>query len=416
MKGIAELSIGKSFYIAAKIPKFFSRASGGEQEVRNNLTPDEFIERIRQANNEDWVIPVGNDRAKTVSAVYACCNVLSETLAQLPMAIFQEMPDNSTRRAMEHPYYRLVARRPNKRQSPFVHKENAMQHNMMCGNSYDYLDRREGEIRQIVPLDPDKVKPHVSERYGVVYEVKGMKRNLTDYNVLHIRGPIGMDGITGMSPITQARRAISMAWQTESFGGRMFKNRAILGGVLQMPGKLDDDRKQELGEKWDEQHSGENAYTTKVLEMGAKWTPMAMSAEDAQFISTRTFTVIDIARFFNLQPHKIQELTRSTFTNIEHQSTEFFRDTMMPWIKRFEEAYTHALLTEAEQDDGYYVGFIVDGLIKGDIETENSVLMQRVKNRVITRNEARSKIGMAPIEGGDTWEDVQGDIGRPPAE
>nr|DAL38933.1 MAG TPA_asm: Portal [Caudoviricetes sp.] len=79
-----------------------------------------------------------------------------------------------------------------------------------------------------------------------------------------------------------------------------------------------------------------------------KYSPIGISPDQAQFLETRKFQIDEIARIFRVPPHMIGDLEKSTFSNIEQQSLEFVKYTLGPWVSRWEQAMSQALLTPEE--------------------------------------------------------------------
>jgi HK97 family phage portal protein len=203
-----------------------------------------------------------------------------------------------------------------------------------------------------------------------------------------------LNGWHGVSPITYAREAIAMSLATEKFGGKLFANGAKMSGILTYPGRFKDkETAGKVGRAFDEAASGDNAHSTIVLEEGMKWDKVSMTSEDSQFLQTRGFQIPEIARFFRVPLHKIQELTRATFSNIEQQALEFLTDCLMPWLVRWEQSLNTQLLTPIEQTE-YYFEFLLDGLLRGDTTNRYAAYGSAIRNGWMTRNEARVRENM----------------------
>ena len=150
--------------------------------------------------------------------------------------------------------------------------------------------------------------------------MQGMTVTLKPSDVLHIPG-LGFDGLVGYSPIAMAKNAIGMAIASEEYGAKFFANGAAPGGVLEHPGTIKDP--QRVRDSWQSTFGGSgNANKIAVLEEGMKYTPIAISPEQAQFLETRKFQINEIARIFRVPPHMVGDLEKSSFSNIEQQSLE----------------------------------------------------------------------------------------------
>ena len=212
------------------------------------------------------------------------------------------------------------------------------------------------------------------------------------------------DGVLGVSPITYAREAMGLALATEEFGARFFGNGARPGGVLEHPGTIKDPDK--LRDSWNKVYQGTtNSHKVAVLEEGMKYHEIGMSPEDSQFLQTRSFQLTEICRIFRVPPHMIGDLSRSTFSNIEHQSIDFVVHTIRPWLVRWEQAIARALLTDEERTI-YYAKFNVDGLMRGDFATRMNGYAIARQNGWMSANEIRALEDMnkiPPDKGGDLY-------------
>jgi len=146
-------------------------------------------------------------------------------------------------------------------------------------------------------------------------------------------------------------------------------------------------------------HGFTNAETypgkAAVLELGMKWHPIGISNDDAQFLESRQFQVVEIARIFRVPPHLIGDLSRATFSNIEHQALEFVQYTMTPWAERWEASIEADLLLD---DEGVEVEFDFANLLRGDAQARSSYYASGITNGWLTRNEARLAENLPPLE------------------
>jgi HK97 family phage portal protein len=337
-----------------------------------------------------------------ISAVLACVRVLSETLACVPLPVYERLESGGKRRAPEHRLYHLLHNQPNPEMTSFTWRELAMVHLVLWGNHYSEIIRDQGyRVKALWPIPPNQVKQR--RKYGdLVYQIdspKRQSRTLTRDRVFHIPG-MGYNGIEGYSLIRLTREAIGLAKATELFGASFFGNNASPGGVLEYPGKLSEEGKGNLKQSWNERHKGpDKVHGLAVLEEGTKWHQISVAPENAQFLETRKFQVSDIARIFRVPPHMIGDLEKATFSNIEQQSIEFVKYTMMPWFSRWEQALNTALFSEKERQR-YFVEFIVEGLLRGDIQSRYQAYHIARQDGIISADEWRELENMNPLPEG----------------
>ncbi|MGB4093626.1 MAG: phage portal protein, partial [Ruminococcus flavefaciens] len=204
--------------------------------------------------------------------------------------------------------------------------------------------------------------------------------------ILHIPG-LGFNGLVGFSPIAMMKNALGAVMAVERYGSAFFKNGAQPAGVLEHPGVLKDPQK--IRDNWTKAYGGaRNAHRIAVLEEGMQYKPISLPPEDSQFLSTREFDVEEICRMFQVPPHLVQDLKRSTFNNIEHQGIAFVQYSLMPWIIRIEKGIMKDLLLEEEQDV-YFPKFNVDGLMRGDYQSRMNAYAIGVGNGFFSPNDVR---------------------------
>lgn len=342
------------------------------------------------------------ENAMQCAAVYASVRVIAESVAQLPLILYKRTPDGGKVRAVEHPLYAKLAVKPNGWQTSFEYREAQQVNLALRGNAYSFINRVGRSVHELIPIHPDRVEVEQLDDFTVQYIVKtGEKKNVIPASEMHhVRG-LSTNGITGISPIRMAREAIGLSLATEEHGARLFQNAARPGGIITRPADApiwSEEAAKNFLRSFREAYSGENLSRTAMLEDGMAFQVVGMTSEDAQFLETRKYQRTEIASIFRVPPHMIGDLERATFSNIEHQSLEFVMHSLMPWLRRWEQAISRDLLTEKERET-YFAEFLVDGLLRGDIATRYAAYNTAILTGWMNRNEARLKENMNPEEG-----------------
>jgi HK97 family phage portal protein len=337
--------------------------------------------------------------------VWACVRLLSETLASLPLFLYERTESKGKQKAIDHPLYTLLHNSPNPEMNSFTFRETLMAHLITWGNAFALIDWEDyTTIKAIWPMRPDMVMVNREEgkiiyRYTVPRE--GRSIILPAYRVLHIPG-LGFDGLVGYSPITMAREAIGLMMATEEFGARFFGNGAQPGLVIKHPGTLKKESRDNLQTSWNDAHKGlSNSHKAAILEEGMSIEKIGIPPEDAQFLETRKFQRGEIASFFHIPPHMIGDLEKATFSNIEQQSLEFVMYTMRPWLVRWEQSINMKLLNPLERN--YFAEFLVDGLLRGDFVSRTAGYWQAIQGGWLSPNEVRELENKNPRKGGDDY-------------
>ena len=341
-----------------------------------------------------------------VSAVYACVRVIAETIASLPLHVY-ESTDAGSRKANEHPLYRLLHDEPNTEMTSFIWREVMLSHLLLYGNSYCQILRSgRSKIVGLYPLLPDHMAVDRDTKGKLTYTYttsEGRMEQLNPEDVLHIPG-LGFDGVMGYSPIALEKAAIGLGIAAEEYGSKFFQNGARPSGILTHPNTVKDPAA--LRASWNAAYGGSsNASRVAVLEEGMTFVPLSMPNNEAQFLETRKFQVTEICRIFRVPPHMIGDLERATFSNIESQNISFAVHTIRPWLVRIEQAINKTLIPENEKSR-YYVQFNIDGLMRGDYKSRMEGYAIARQNGWMSANDIRALENLNPIseeEGGNAY-------------
>ena len=342
-------------------------------------------------------VAVGSDNALTFTAVWAAIRLLSESVSSLPLNVFTNS-DGDKIVAENNPVYPLLKIRPNNYQSKITFLEKVMMDLLTKGNSYVRIERNRGAIpTALLPLNADDVNIKFID--GVLFYETGS--NIYDASdILHFK-TITKDGIIGLSPIDQCKNSIGWGMAVEEFGNTFFKNGAKLSGVLQTDRALSETAIGRLKNSFNNvyaQLTGSNA--TVVLEEGLTFKPVSISAEQAQFLASRTFSIEEVARIFNIPPHMLKDLSKSSFNNIEMQSQEFVTYTLMPYLTRIEQEMNLKLFRTNEIGKTF-VQFNVNGLLRGNTKDRSEFYRTMLNIGAMSINEIRNKENMNKIADGD---------------
>ena len=359
------------------------------------------------ANPAEWLfsgeqsktgISVTEESAMQLSAVFGAVRVISETMATLPWHVKQNT-DGVIKDAEAHPINKLI-HAPNGLMTDFTFRETCQANLCLHGNAFIAIKRdKAGKPIKLIPIHPDKVKVKIykDEKF---YEVDE-KTTFDDSEMIHLVG-LGFDGIMGKSVLQSARESIGLGLAADRFGGSFFGNGANISAVLTHPGRLSDEAYKRLIRSWTQRNAGmDNSHKTAILEEGMNVTKLSVSPQDSQFISTRKFGVEDIARFFRIPLAYLGSMENSsTRANVEEQGMIFSRNTMLPWVKRWEAEFNRKLFIG---DSNYYIRFNMDGLLRGDIRSRYEVYVKGRNWGILSVNDVRKLENLPPVDSGDIY-------------
>ncbi|PJN31314.1 phage portal protein [Streptomyces sp. CB02613] len=376
-------------------------------------TPEKWVEDwMRGGSVNSAGIRVDQDTALTYSPFFAGVRVLSEDLGALPMFLYERLEPRGKQRATSHPLYALLHDQPNPMMSAVQFKETLMGHAITWGNGIAYVvsNKRTGVIEELWPLRPDRITIGVKRtgpgrferRYRYDDDVNGIHTVLLPHEVLHIGG-LGFDGVEGYSVVNLAANAIGLGLATEHHGAKVFSNGAAPGGALSHPGNLSPEARRRMADDWENIHKGiDRAHRVAILEEGVTWQQVGVPNDAAQFLETRKLQVTEMSRWLRLPPHKIGDLDRATFSNIEQQQLDYVQGALNIWFVRWEQAVLTQLLLPEERQR-FYAEFLVDSLLRGDTAARYAAYAVGRQWGWLSANDVRERENMNPVEGGDAY-------------
>ena len=343
---------------------------------------------------------VNVNTAIDVSTVFACCRVVGEGLAQVPFKLMQESPDGKTRLpAKKHSLYKKLALKPNRWQTSFEYREMLVWHVLLCGNHYSFINRIGNKIVELYPFEPNRVQ--VKFESGVLsYKVtteEGRTQDFPASAIWHVRGP-SLNGWYGLEAVKHAREAIGLSMTLEETAGSMTSKGVNTSGVYSVEGTLSPEQYKGLAKWIEENVSGSaNAGKPLILDRAAKWISTQMSGVDAQSLENRRFQIEEICRFARVMPIMVGYSDKATtYASAEQMFLAHLVHTMAPWYERIEQSANVNLLTEKEQNEGYYTNFVEEGMLRGAAVDTKDVILGYVNGGILTPNEGRSLLDENP--------------------
>jgi HK97 family phage portal protein len=301
-------------------------------------------------------------RALQLTTVWACIKIRAETIGALPAQVVEYQ--GQTRIRKNAPTW---LEKPNPETTRFQLFELTSASLDADGNAFWFKERdRLGRVMEVWPASPGRAevfREKVQGRLGPKRFRFGNEEFGTD-EVLHIAGFSLPGRMRGMNPIDQHRHALGLAVAAEEYGEEFFSNGAVMSGVIEHPSDPGPQNARRMQESFARDHSGRRRrHKPGVLFGGAKWTQLTIPNDSAQFLETRKYQRNEICSIFRVPPHKIGDLERATFSNIEHQSIEWATDGVMPSTSRIEAAiYADGDLLER----GDHLKINLGGLMRGD--------------------------------------------------
>lgn len=310
------------------------------------------------------------ESAKRCSVVFACNSLIAETVASLPCILYRRLGNDQRERARDHRVYRALRRRPNGWMSRIDFFSGGQMHAGMRGQAMAEI-RDDGQVVELRPMHPNRTTieqlSNTRMRYQYNDPFEG-QRTLLQNQVLHVRD-LSDDAFTGQARAVLAREAIAVAQAGEAYVAGFFKNDATGRLALSSPSTPDEAKRAEYRRMIDENYAGwRNRSRTMFLWGGLTATELGKHDDSGFIIAPRNFQVQDIARFWRVPLFMIglEEKNTTWGTGIESQKQAFVDFTIKPWLDRWAEALTLALLDESEQEE-YFIEFLLADLVRGDL-------------------------------------------------
>ena len=334
--------------------------------------------------------------AMNVSAVYRAVEIISDSVAMLPIKV-KDVSQEHSEIMNGHPIEFVFN---NGSLSRFNFIKLLIQSVMLKGNGFAYIRRgADGQAIGLQYLMPEEVVVNYNRQKGDLYYLCNLvsKKKIEPINMIHLIKNSD-DGVNGISILTYARRSIKLSNNTENSANSFFTNGCNLSGVLTVQGQLSDKQRNDIRTSWNQAYSnGGNGLA--ILQGNMDYKPIQLNAADSQMIESRQFNVEDIARFFGISPVLLGDLTHATYNNVEAMQQMFLLHTLQPYITMCEEEFTRKLFRPSESN--LVVDFDETALLKTNKTALADYYSKLLDKGVICINECRKELGYSPIEGGD---------------
>lgn len=358
--------------------------------------------------NADTLEISGTKSLKEVT-VYTCIKILSETLAKLPLKIYQDK--GGVRKASDHYLYTLLKLRPNPYMSAVDFWKCLETQRNIYGNAYAAPDiLRNGKIIGLYPLDASRMSVYVddvgllssSNSVWYIYtDNTGTQHKFNPDEILHFKG-VTTNGLVGLSVIEALRGSIENAKASEDFLNNSYKNGMQSAGIINYVGDLSPAAEQTFRDKFEQMSSGlKNANRISLLPIGYQYQSMALKLTDAQFLENSRFTIQQLTAAYGIKPHQVNDQTKTSFASTAEANREFYTDTLLSILTMYEQEISYKLFLDKEIADGYYVKFNADVILRADQQKRYAAYAVAIQNGFKMPNEIRAMEEDPPDPDGD---------------
>jgi HK97 family phage portal protein len=335
---------------------------------------------------------VNENTAFAHSALTAAVTLLADSIAVMPLELLRERGGRTERLPTPS-----VLIKPNEHQTmfDFIHQTVLML--ALHGCAYIYAPRRPGELPpEMKNIHPSQVKDMIDDTDGTLtYEISRQQYTLNEIRAIHW---LLFPGRTrGLSPLEIQRNTVGMGIAMDRFLSQFYGEGATPSSVLETDQRITPDQADLMRQTWEDSHY--KRRRPAVLTGGLKWRSITTSASDMQMIQHRESIIRDIARAYRIPLHLILGSggDSQTYQNVEQAGINFVRYTLLPWMRRIEDAISEMLpLTQK-------VRFNADEFMRADLTTRVNAQRTQILSGTLSPNEARQQENREPYEGGDTF-------------
>ena len=364
--------------------------------------PDDWLIDTLGGGRTSSGLTVNTRTAMTYAAVWRAVSLIARDVAKVPLLTYERRTGGGRERAIDHPAFRLLRRKPNEAMTAFWFWQSAMAHVQLRGNAYIFI-RRDGTgvPEEIILLPPDQTYPVKAN--GILFYVTrkdgGELVRLSGNDVIHLRG-LGYDGLVGYSVIEFAKDSLGLGLAAQRHASVFFKNSGRVAVVLETTGTLDEESRENLRKSWERMYTGvDNAHRTAVLEDGVTAKHLSLTQKDAQWIELRQFEIREVANWFGVPPHKLGDPSKVSYNSLEQENQSYLNEALDGWMGMIEQEVREKLLTRAELDrDTHFCEYLRVALLRADTQARNAAYEIQRRNGIITANEWRSRENMNPVD------------------
>lgn len=359
-------------------------------------------------------VTITPETAMRSTAVWRCVTLISGTMMSAPMGVYRRLEDGGREFVANHPYNRFLQVEANEDMSGPEFIELQAMAMLLRGNGYALMRQaRNGTITSIDYYHPAKAFPFRSADRSIWYRFTNEDGSTEDHHasyVIHFRGP-GRDagGIRALSAISHHAQAIGINIATRDYTAGQFERGLMTNDFFQFANGITTEQRRDFKEFLRKRAQGiGNAHNPLLLEHGAEWKRVAITAKDAQLLELLQYSVVDVARIFGTPPHMIGETSAATTwgTGIEQMTIGFKLYTIMPHMRRFAKELSRKLFpVVGARPSELFIDFDVESMQVGDSKSQGEYFSRALGGNQLpgwmSRNEVRRAKNLPPIPGGD---------------
>jgi HK97 family phage portal protein len=359
-------------------------------------------------NTGDWQADIKHTKEHLLSftAVYACITLIASDVAKMRIKLVKEIEDGVCKETSS-PSFSPVLTKPNHYQNRIQFLAYWIISKLAWGNTY-VLKQRDGKgnVVQLYILDPRYVFPLIAEDGGVYYQLGiDYLSQQTEPGLIVPASEIIHDimiplfhPLIGVSPLFASALPACTGLEIEKNQAKFFANGAKISGIITAPGAISPTAAKEVKDKFSDGYTGENAGKIAVIGDGLKFQPLTMTSIDAQLIDLLKISQEQVCSTFHVPGYKVGVGQMPLNNNVEALDQQYYSQCLQYHIESIELLLEEGLKLSA----GYEIELDLDGLLRMDTEAQYKTYGMGVKEAVLAPNDARRKLGLPKVTGGDS--------------
>ena len=354
---------------------------------------------------------ISEETVLKLPTVQSCKELISSTIAQLPIYLYKETEDGSVEKIVDDYRLKLLNEEPNEFQTAYNFKKQIVNDYLFYGASYTYVEKERNHINELNNLKTKdiRVDKYVKDGFKVVdadINLVSMEegRNVNN-KILSTFKPYecivvlkdSTDGITSKGILHYGRDVFKVALEEKTYTSTIYKNGALPLGVLKTQGRLTNSALQKLKASWRSLYVGsENAGKTVILEEGLDYHPVSLKPGDLLLTENRKDVVSDICKLFNL-PESLVDVSKIKYGSLEQNNIQFLQYTLNPILTSIENGLNKTLLLESEKSQGYFFAFDTSEVLRSTDKEKYEAVKVALDSGIMSINEARYKLNLPAI-------------------
>lgn len=329
---------------------------------------------------------------------------LARNIAQLGLHAYRRVSDTDRERLTDHPLPRILAA-PGAKLTRYRLIERLVSDVAIYDTAFWVKVRMDsGALLGVIPIPPTRMTIEgdnwLEPEAFTVHGAKG-DLELKPEQVVYFHGYDPVDLRSGSSPIDSLRSLLGEEFEANRAREQMWRNGGRLSGVLKRPKEASDwspEARARFKEGW---RSYVTAGGTPILEDGMEYEQLAIDPAKAQYIEARKLTREEVAAAYHIPLPMVGILDHATFSNIKEQHQQLYQDTLGPWLTMIQEEIGLQLIPDLPDSSDVYVEFNLQEKLRGSFEEQAAQLQTAVGAPWLLRNEARARMNLPAIDGGD---------------